>query len=75
MIRLTPIREVSAAVGKTKVYTFYSTLLYKARVLGQARLSGDEERIAKAQQDHDEYAALCQDPNVEMQMDIRPFPR
>lgn len=57
----------------TKIYTFYSTLLHKARELGQARLSGDPERIAKAQKDHDEYADLCKRPDVSMQMDIRPF--
>lgn len=59
----------------TKVYTFYSTLLHKARELGQAKLSGDPERIAKAQAAHDEYADLCKHPEVEMQVDIRPFPR
>ena len=62
-------------MSKTKVYTFYSTLLHKARVLGQARLSGDPERIAKAQKAHDEYVDLCKRPGVEMQIDIRPFPR
>ncbi len=62
-------------MAETKIITFYSTLLHKARILGQARLSGDPERIDKAQKDHDEYADLCKSPNVEMQMDIRPFPR
>jgi hypothetical protein len=61
-------------VAKTKIVTFYSTLLHKARELGQARLSGDPERIAKAQKAHDEYADLCKDPNVQMQIDLRPFP-
>jgi hypothetical protein len=60
-------------MSQTKVYTFYSTLLHKAREVGQARLSGDPERIAKAEADHDEYVALCKLPNVEMQMDQRPF--
>lgn len=60
---------------KIKVYTFYSTLLHKARVLGQARLSGDPEAIATAQAAHDEYSALCARPDVKMQVDIRPFPR
>lgn len=60
---------------ETKVYTFYSTLLHKARVLGQARLSGDPEAIAKAEAAHDEYAALCSRPDVKMQMDLKPFPR
>lgn len=61
--------------GKVKTYVFYSTLLHKARVLGQARLSGDEERIAKAQEDHDAYVALCRDPDVTMQIDLPPLPR
>lgn len=60
--------------SKTKIITFYSTLLHKARVLGQARLSGDPEQIAKAQKDHDEYADLCKRPDVQMQVDLRPFP-
>lgn len=62
-------------MAQTKIYTFYSTLLHKASVLGQARLSGDPERIAKAQREHDEYAELCARPGVKMQVDIRPFPR
>jgi hypothetical protein len=59
---------------KTKIITFYSTLLHKARELGQAKLSGDPERIAKAQKAHDEYAELCKHPDVQMQVDLRPFP-
>lgn len=72
-----PTRKVNAAVAetKTKVITFYSTLLHKARVLGKARQTGDPELIAKAQKDHDEYADLCKRPGVEMQVDLRPFPR
>lgn len=62
------------AEQKIKVVTFYSTLLHKARVLGKARQSGDPEEIAKAQADHDAYAELCKDPDVEMQIDLRPFP-
>jgi hypothetical protein len=62
-------------LAETKIYTFYSTLLHKARELGQARLSEDPERIAKAQAAHDEYADLCKRPDVQMQVDLRPFPR
>lgn len=62
------------AESKTKIITFYSTLLHKARELGQAKLSGDPERIAKAQKAHDEYAELCKHPDVQMQVDLRPFP-
>jgi hypothetical protein len=54
----------------TKIVTYYSTLLYKARELASARISGDPERIAKAQAAHDEYADLCQRPGVEMKVDI-----
>lgn len=74
----TPTSEGDPAVAetksKTKIITFYSTLLHKARELGQARLSGDADRIAKAQKAHDEYADLCKHPDVQMQMDIRPLP-
>lgn len=61
-------------MAETRIITFYSTLLYKARELGQARLSGDPERLAKAQKAHDEYAELCKHPDVQMQIDIRPLP-
>lgn len=60
--------------SKTKIITFYSTLLHKARELGQAKLSGDPDRIAKAQQAHDEYADLCKRPDVDMHIDLRPLP-
>lgn len=62
-------------MAETKIYVFYSTLLHKAAVLGQAKRSGNPTWLAQAQADHDEYAALCARPNVTMQVDIRPFPR
>jgi len=42
-----------------KTVTFVSTLMRLAHELGQARLSGDEDRICKAQKAHDEYAHQC----------------
>jgi hypothetical protein len=56
----------------TKTYVFYSTLLHKARILGQAKRSGNPTWLALAQADHDEYAALCARPDVTMQKDIPP---
>lgn len=55
------------AKGKIKIVAYMSTLMHYARELGQAKLSGDTERIAKAQKAHDDYHALCLDPEVEVQ--------
>jgi hypothetical protein len=44
-----------------KVVTFARTLMYYAHELGQARLSGDPERIEKALREHNAYAQLCID--------------
>ena len=42
-----------------KIITDFSVLMRLARELGKARLSGDLERIEKAQKDHDEYYEIC----------------
>lgn len=42
-----------------KTVVLLSTLMRLAHELGQARLSGDVERIAAAQTAHDEYHDLC----------------
>lgn len=42
-----------------KVYTSLHTLMKLAYELGQARKSGDEERIREAEKRHDEYRDLC----------------
>lgn len=39
--------------------TTWSTLMSLAHELGQARLSGDENRIEKAEKEHEEYRQLC----------------
>lgn len=55
-----------------KIVTFWSTLMRYAHDLGQARLSGDPERIAAAQAKLDEYEALCRREDVELKLDA-PF--
>ena len=47
----------SRLVVHTVVY--WSTLMAYARELGQARLSGDEARIAEAERKHDAYRDAC----------------
>jgi hypothetical protein len=42
-----------------KVVTFWSTLMRYAYELGQARLSGDKDRIHAAKAKHDAYRDLC----------------
>lgn len=42
-----------------KLITSWATLMTLAKELGQARLSGDEERIQEAQKAHDEYRDIC----------------
>jgi len=49
-----------------KVVAHLRTLLNYAGELGAAEKSGDPERIAKAKKRHDDYAALCTTPGVEM---------
>lgn len=41
-----------------KTVTFASTLMHKARAVGQAKLAGDPEEIAKAEAALKEYEAL-----------------
>ncbi len=42
-----------------EVVTSLQTLMLYARELGQARLSGDKERIQNAKKKHDDYAQAC----------------
>ena len=42
-----------------KIITSFATLMHLAAELGQARLSGDAERIERAQRAHDEYRDIC----------------
>ena len=53
-----------------KRVVYWETLITYARELGQARLSGDEERIKKAQERHDAYTTICLDAD-EMKLPIR----
>lgn len=52
-----------------KIVTFWSTLIRYAHDYGQAKLSGDPERIAAAQAKLEEYEALCLREDVEMKLD------
>ena len=42
-----------------EVVVSWQTLIMYAKELGQARLSGDPERIRKAKERHDDYVAVC----------------
>lgn len=42
-----------------RIITSFTTLIQLAAELGQARLSGDAERIERAQKAHDEYRDIC----------------
>ena len=42
-----------------KIVTSLQTLMCYAREVGEAKKSGDPQRIAEAQRKHDEYKALC----------------
>jgi hypothetical protein len=42
-----------------EIVTSFQTLMRYAHALGQARLSEDPERIAKAEAEHDAYAKMC----------------
>jgi hypothetical protein len=41
-----------------KTVTFASTLMYKAKQVGKAKIAGDPEEIAKAEAALEEYEAL-----------------
>ena len=43
----------------TKVICYWETLMRLASELGQARLSGDPDHIARAQARHDSYRDAC----------------
>jgi hypothetical protein len=55
--------------NKVKIVTFSSTLMYKAKQVGKAKLAGDPEEIAKAEAALKEYEDLCL-ASDEMQIDI-----
>jgi hypothetical protein len=42
-----------------KTITSFTTLMMYAKQLGDARKSGDVERIKQAQKEHDEYRDMC----------------
>lgn len=42
-----------------KTVAYFSTLMRLAHELGQARLSGDPDRLAAAERAHDEYRDVC----------------
>ena len=42
-----------------KIVASWNTLMKYAHELGQARLSGDADRITKAKADHTAYADIC----------------
>ena len=42
-----------------EIVTSWQTLIHYAKELGQARRSGDKERIDKAKKKHDEYRDMC----------------
>ena len=42
-----------------RIVTSFATLMQLAVELGQARLSGDAERIERAQKAHDDYRDIC----------------
>jgi hypothetical protein len=42
-----------------KIITSAITLLQYAKELGEAKKSGDKDRIEKAQKKHDEYKEMC----------------
>ena len=45
--------------NKLEVVTSFKTLMQLAHELGQARLSGDPDRISQAQSKHDAYRDVC----------------
>ena len=51
--------HMSNPAQRGKTYVTFSALMHYACQLGQARKSGDRERIEKAQREHDEYVDLC----------------
>lgn len=42
-----------------EIVTSWQTLMQYAKELGQAKLSGDKNRIEEAKKKHDDYAAIC----------------
>lgn len=42
-----------------KIVTDFRVLMRLARAIGQAKKSGDQEALAKAQAEHDAYKDLC----------------
>lgn len=42
-----------------EIVTSWETLMHYAKEVGQARLSGDKERIAEAEKRHDAYRDIC----------------
>lgn len=42
-----------------ELVTSFKTLMQLASELGKAKLSKDDERIEKAQKEHDDYKKLC----------------
>lgn len=42
-----------------KIITTWSTLMKRAKDLGEAKKSGDPEKIRIAQERHDEYRDMC----------------
>ena len=42
-----------------KVIADFRILFQKAHALGQAKLTGNKETVAKAQADHDTYQRIC----------------
>lgn len=52
-----------------RIVASFATLMHLAAELGRARLSGDEERIERAQKAHDDYRDICLRAD-EMMLDI-----
>lgn len=42
-----------------RIVTDFRVLMQLAKLVGQAKKSGDREAIAKAEKEHDEYRDLC----------------
>jgi hypothetical protein len=57
-MRLLPAHEHTGGT-KMEIVTSFQTLMHYAKLLGDARKSGDPEKIRKAKEKHDEYAEMC----------------
>lgn len=55
-----------------EIVVSWQTLIMYARELGQARLSGDPERIREAKKRHDDYVAICKKAD---RMILPPMPK